>query len=200
MIRTRKNSMRKVYTLPSITPVANIRKALVAILPAVSIASAVGCVLCMAGTVAHAMQNEPKDFLGIAWGAPIADHEKDLKLVIDGDTTQHYKRPSDRMSFGGIEPRRITYSFHKGKFSGGNILTVGTTDLNAMLSLLTTRYGEPDEVNKRHRVYSWVGERVGIIVSCDISIGCYTEFFDKALRESEQQAQPSGGQAAKDDN
>ena len=128
------------------------------------------------------MQNEPGDFLGIEWGASLDQHRDQLKPISEDGDTGHYRRVSDRPFFAGVEVRRITYHFYKGSFASGMYLTVGTSELKNILSHLTSRYGEPDSYHPRHRVYAWEGERSGVIVSCDISVTCYTEFYDKALR------------------
>ena len=68
-------------------------------------------------------------------------------------------------------------------------VTVGARDLKSILAHLTSHYGEPNTTNPRHRIYAWEGEHSGVIVSCDISTTCYTEFFDKALRAQAAAAQ-----------
>lgn len=144
---------------------------------------------------ANAMQNEPDEFLGIEWGASIDKYRGDLKPIVEDGDSSHYRRLSDRPFFGGIEVRRITYHFYKGTFTSGMYLTVGMNELKSILSHLTSRHGEPNTNNPRHRVYGWEGERSGVIVSCDISITCYTEFYDKALR-----AQATATQDARKDD
>jgi hypothetical protein len=146
-------------------------------------------VVVSAPVVASAMQNEPGEFLGIEWGAPIDKYRGDLKpLKVDGDSG-YYSRLSDRPFFAGIEVRRISYYFYQGKFTSGTYTTVGTNELKNILSYLTSRYGEPKEIYPTFRVYVWKGERSGVIVSCDVSMSCYTEFHDNALRGEAMAAQ-----------
>ncbi|MSQ58078.1 MAG: hypothetical protein EXR36_00075 [Betaproteobacteria bacterium] len=133
----------------------------------------------------HAMQNEPRDFLGMEWGAPIETYRASLKVITEDENSGYYRRVSDRPYFAGIEVRRISYYFHKGRFVAGTFLSVGTNDFNRIVAHLTQRHGPPQSVHTRHRVYAWEGEHAGVTISCDITISCYTEFFDKALRLQE---------------
>jgi hypothetical protein len=155
-----------------------------------------GAVLAAQG--AHAMQNEPGDFLGLEWGAALEPRAMDFKPITVDANSGHYRRSADRPIYAGMEVRRISYYFYKGRFSSGTFLTVGTTDLKNIIAHLTERYGAPVTVNARHRVYAWEGDKAGITVSCDITISCYTEFYDKALRLEELAAQPKDANA-KDD-
>jgi hypothetical protein len=137
---------------------------------------------------AGAMQNEPAHFLGIEWGAPIDRYRAELKPIFEDGDTGHYRRPSDRPYFAGVEVRRISYHFFKGNFASGMYVTVGSNDLRNILAHLTSVYGEPSFTHARHRIYSWEGERSAVMVTCDISISCYTEFYDKTVREAAMQA------------
>jgi hypothetical protein len=139
--------------------------------------------------VATGMQNEPGEFLGIEWGASVDKYRGDLKPLKEDGDLGHYRRPSDRPFFAGIEVRRISYFFFKGSFTSGTYMTVGSSELKNILSYLTARYGEPKERHPTFRVYIWEGERSGVIVSCDVSLSCYTEFYDKVLRGEAMAAQ-----------
>ena len=132
--------------------------------------------------IAHAMQNEPADFQGIQWGASLEDYRSTLRPINETGDSGHFRRQSDRPFFAGTEVRRISYHFYKGRFVSGSYLSVGTTDLKRILAHLTERHGEPQKANNRHKIYEWEGEQRGVIVSCDISISCFTEFYDKELR------------------
>jgi hypothetical protein len=145
--------------------------------------------------IAGAMDNEPSEFLGIQYGASIDQYRGDLKAIADDGESSHYRRVSDRPFFGGVEVRRITYQFYKGSFTSGMYVTIGARDLNSILAHLISHYGEPNSSNPRHRIYAWEGERSGVIVSCDISTTCYTEFYDKALR-----AQAAAANGTEDDD
>ncbi len=144
---------------------------------------AIGCPV-----MSYGMQNEPSDFLGVEWGASIEKYRAELKTIVEDEHSGHYRRMTDRPFFAGLEVRRISYYFYKGGFTSGTFLTVGTNDFNRVVAHLTERYGPPQTVNPRHRVYAWEGERAGVTVSCDISISCYTEFYDKAKRLEEMAA------------
>ena len=135
--------------------------------------------------MSYGMQNEPSNFLGVEWGASIEKYRADLKTIVEDEHSGHYRRVSDRPFFAGLEVRRISYYFYKGRFTSGTFLTVGTNDFNRVVAHLTDRHGPPQTVNPRHRVYAWEGEHTGATISCDITISCYTEFYDKALRVQE---------------
>jgi hypothetical protein len=136
--------------------------------------------------IGHAMQNEPADFQGIQWGASLEDYRSALRAINETGDSGHYRRPSDRPLFAGTEVRRISYHFYKGLFVSGSYLSVGTSDLKRILAHLTERHGEPQRANQRHKIYEWEGAHRGITVSCDISISCFTEFYDRTLRDREQ--------------
>jgi|APDOM4702015118_1054815.scaffolds.fasta_scaffold140450_1 hypothetical protein len=148
--------------------------------------------------IGNAMQNEPEDFLGIEWGAPLENYRGALRLITEAGESGHYRRLSDRPFFAGVEVRRISYHFYKGSFVSGSYLSVGTNELKSIIAHLTTRHGEPKTANARHRVYEWEGDRRGVTVSCDITISCFTEFYDKKLREREL-AEVTGQEPTRDD-
>ena len=142
------------------------------------------CSVLVAGA-ASAMQNEPRDFNGLVWGSSIDDHKASLTLVSADEHLAHYRRTSVAAVFGGVDAWRISYKFYKNRFSGGTVIFVGTRNLSSMLAHLNSAYGPAQSANPRHHIYVWEGERASVMLSCDISISCYVEFFDNALRESE---------------
>lgn len=154
----------------------------------------------LAGAPALAMQNEPTDFRGIQWGAPVEKHQQELVRLGDVDEPAFFKRANEQLTYAGIDVRRITYRFFKNRFSAGTILTVGTSNKNSMVSFLSERYGPASYAGVRHPVYRWDGERIVISVTCDISYGCYTEFYDKALRAEEESAGVAPAPARRDDD
>src|SRR5262249_48098120 len=101
------------------------------------------------------MLNEPTEFRGFEWGAPIDSHKSELTLIGGNDETAHYRRSSDALTFGNIDVRRISYRFYKNRFSAGTILTVGSTNFKAILAYLTATDGPPETISERHRVYNW---------------------------------------------
>lgn len=134
---------------------------------------------------AHAMQNEPRDFNGVPWGAALEDHKQGLTLVSGDDVVAYYRRAAGTNTFAGIDAWRISYRFYKNRFSSVTVTIVGINNFNAMLSHLTKTYGAADSVNPRHRIYVWEGADAGVMTSCDISISCYVEFYGKAMRDVE---------------
>jgi hypothetical protein len=145
------------------------------------------------------MQNEPRDFRGIEWGAPLEPHKSELVLLMEDEGLAHYRRAADSMVYANVDARRVSYRFYKNRFSAGMILTVGSTNLKSVVDYLTETYGPPETVNLRHRVYNWVGERAGITVSCDITISCYVEFYGREMRELELAEQRPAKQEHRED-
>jgi hypothetical protein len=143
------------------------------------------CACLLAASAAHAMQNEPRDFKGVPWGAALEDHKQSLALIGGDDVLAHYRRASDAGAYANVDAWRISYRFYKNRFSGGTVIIVGTSNLKSMLDYLTQTYGPAETVHAGHRIYAWNGEQAGITVSCDISISCYVEFFGKQMRELE---------------
>ncbi len=134
---------------------------------------------------ASAMLNEPRDFKGVPWGAPIEDHKQAFSLVSGDEVMAYYRRAADSNSFASIDVWRISYRLYKARFSSATVTIVGIANFNSMLSYLTKTYGPPEEVSPRHRIYTWAGENAGIMTSCDISLSCYVEFYGKQMRELE---------------
>jgi hypothetical protein len=135
--------------------------------------------------VAGAMRNEPGDFKGFPWGAPLKVHSQALTLLTGDEQTASYRRESDSKTFASVDAWRISYRFYKQRFSSGTVVIVGSSNLKSVLDYLTQTYGPPESVHPRHRIYEWQGENSGISVSCDISISCYVEFYGKEMRALE---------------
>lgn len=149
---------------------------------------------------ANAMQNEPRDFKGVPWGAPLEDHKQDLSLVSGDEVFAHYRRAADANSFASIDTWRISYRYYKNRFSSATVTIVGINNFNSMLNYLTRTYGQPDAVSPRHRIYTWAGENAGIMTSCDISLSCYVEFYGKQMRELETAEQGEAPSRIKQDD
>ena len=134
---------------------------------------------------AGAMKNEPGDFKGVPWGAPLDAQGQSLKLLTGDEISANYRRDSDGKTFASVDAWRISYRFYKQRFSSGIVVIVGNSNLKSVLDYLTQTYGPPEAVNSRHRIYEWQGENAGISLSCDISISCYVEFYGKEMRALE---------------
>ena len=145
--------------------------------------SVMGALIAARGVTA--MQNEPGDFRGVPWGAPLEEHRSGLALMSGDDQLAHYRRVPDTNTFAHIDTWRISYRFDKNRFSSAMVTIVGINNFNSMLSHLTKTYGQPDSVSPRHRIYTWAGENAGIMTSCDISLSCYIEFYGKQMRDLE---------------
>jgi hypothetical protein len=159
------------------------------------------CCLCwFAASAALAMQNEPRDFRGVPWGASLEEYKQGLTMIGGDQVLAHYRRDSDASAYGGVDTWRVSYRFYKNRFSGATIIIVGTSNLKSMLGYLTHTFGPAETVHAGHRIYAWTGEHAGITVSCDISMSCYVEFYDKEIRELELAEQGEvPGNAGRDD-
>jgi len=149
---------------------------------------------------ASAMQNEPRDFKGVPWGAPLEDHKQSLSLMGGDDVFAHYRRAADANTYANVAAWRISYRFYKNRFSSATVTIVGTSNFDSMMSYLTKNYGQPEAVSPRHRIYRWEGEHSGIMTSCDISMSCYIEFYGTQMRELEVAEQGEVPSRIKQDN
>ncbi len=159
-----------------------------------ALGSLVGASLCFA-----AMNNEPADFRGIPWGAPIENHQSDLVALADNGDLAYFRRPKDEMSWGGAEIQKISYRFYKGKFSGTTLQLFGVGNQKAITEKLFGLYGPPEQPNKRVPRYVWSGDQATVILFCEITHYCVVELASTQLIAQEQSDQPKKD-AAKDDD
>ncbi len=146
-----------------------------------------------------AMQNEPADFRGIPWGAPIENHKSDLFALADKGDIVYFRRPKDEMSWGGAEIQKISYRFYKGKFSGTTLQLFGVGNQKAITEKLFGLYGPPERPNKRVPRYVWSGDQATVILFCEITHYCVVELASTQLMAQEQNDQPKTNDAKDDD-
>jgi hypothetical protein len=148
---------------------------------------------CSTSICAAAMTNEPTDFRGINWGAPIENHQKELVALSQNGDLAYYRRPSDQMSWGGAEIQKISYRFFKNRFSGATLQLFGASHEKAITEKLFGLYGTPERPNKRVPQYFWTGEKAKVILFCEVTNYCVIEFVSleqMAQEESSQTAAP----------
>ena len=147
---------------------------------------------------AAAMNNEPADFRGIGWGAPIENHEKELiPLSTNGDRA-YYRRPSDQMSWGGAEIQKISYRFFKGRFSGSTLQLFGASNKKAITAKMFELYGTPEQPNKRVPQYYWTGDKAKVVLFCEVTDYCVIDMAFLELLAEEEQAQPAAAKRRND--
>ena len=100
-----------------------------------------------------AMTNEPTEFRGIGWGAPIEDHQKELASLSSRGDVAFYRCPADQLSWGGAEIQKISYRYFKGRFSGSTLQLFGASHkkaITAKMSSYTARRSNP--TNAYHNI------------------------------------------------
>jgi hypothetical protein len=140
---------------------------------------------------AAAMSNEPADFRGIDWGAPIENHQKELVALSQNGDYAYYRRPSDQMSWGGAEIQKISYRFFKGRFSGTTLQLFGASNQKAITEKLFGLYGTPERPNKRVPQYFWAGDKAKVVLMCEVTNYCVVDMASLELLAQEEQAQPA---------
>jgi len=147
---------------------------------------------------AAAMNNEPVDFRGIDWGAPLENHQKDLVALSTNGNLAYYRRPSDQMSWGGAEIQKISYRFFKGRFSGSTLQLFGASHQKAITEKLFSLYGTPEQPNKRVPQYVWSGDKAKVVLMCEVTNYCVIDMVSLELMVLEEQEQAAAAKP-KDD-
>ncbi len=147
---------------------------------------------------AAAMNNEPVDFRGIDWGAPLENHQKDLVALSTNGNLAYYRRPSDQMSWGGAELQKISYRFFKGRFSGSTLQLFGASHQKAITEKLFSLYGTPEQPNKRVPQYVWSGDKAKVVLMCEVTNYCVIDMVSLELMVLEEQEQAAAAKP-KDD-
>lgn len=129
----------------------------------------------LAGAAHAAMNNEPADFRGIPFGAPIDSFKKELVQIADQGDTVYYRRPSDQLSWGGAEIQKISYRFIKGRFSGVTLQLFGAPHQKAITEKLFGLHGTPEQPNKRVPQYVWTGDKTSVMLFCEVTAYCVVE-------------------------
>jgi hypothetical protein len=145
-----------------------------------------------------AMTNEPTEFRGINWGAPIEDHQKELVSLSTRGDLAYYRRPADQMSWGGAEIQKISYRYFKGRFSGSTLQLFGASHKKAITAKMFELYGPPEQPNKRVPQYFWTGDKAKVILFCEVTDYCVIDMANLELLAQEEAANQSGAVKPKD--
>lgn len=135
--------------------------------------AAVLCVLLTAfallGTV-EAAPTEPNGFLGMRWGANLADLQRTKQLVLtkenDGSGGSLYALQNANLRFGKGTLSGIHCSFTQDRLQGVILLFAGAKNYAAVKDEATSRYGQPIKVDQKGgEMFTWPGEVTSIILS-----------------------------------
>ena len=147
-----------------------------------------------------AMTNEPTEFRGINWGAPIENHQKELVSLSTRGDLAYYRRPADQMSWGGAEIQKISYRYFKGRFSGSTLQLVGASHKKAITAKMFELYGTPEQPNKRVPQFFWTGEKAKVVLFCEVTDYCVIDMANlELLAQEEAQNQPAPAKRKDDD-
>ena len=119
--------------------------------------------LLFCGTLAFAvpMQNDPKGFEGIPWGAAFSESETFTK-VEDTGRAQTYELKTGPPSFGPAKVESMRFLTVDDKFARVTVRYQGKATHDQILAYLQSRYGSldrtPGQIRRRGRqVFSWTG-------------------------------------------
>ena len=147
-----------------------------------------------------AMTNEPTEFRGITWGAPIEEHQKELVSLSSRGDVAFYRRPADQMSWGGAEIQKISYRYFKGRFSGSTLQLFGASHKKAITAKMFELYGTPEQPNKRVPQFFWTGEKAKVVLFCEVTDYCVIDMANlELLSQEEAQNQPAPATRKDDD-
>jgi hypothetical protein len=132
------------------------------------------------------MKNEPKDFRGIEWGAPIEQYASEMILLRRENDVTYYRRKADRLNIGQAEAIKIAYRFYKDRFSAGVVQTFGGSNQKSLIGQLLDSHGEPIHLSQRIQQYMWQGEGAFVILTCEVSSYCAAEFISRQVNTLEQ--------------
>jgi hypothetical protein len=141
-------------------------------------------------TSVGAMTNEPTEFRGINWGAPIEEHQKELVQLSSRGDFAFYRRPADQMSWGGAEIQKISYRYFKGRFSGSTLQLFGASHKKAITAKMFELYGTPEQPNKRVPQYFWTGEKAKVVLFCEVTDYCVIDMANLELLAQEEAQNP----------
>ncbi len=147
-----------------------------------------------------AMTNEPTEFRGINWGAPIEEHQKEFVQLSSRGDLAFYRRPADQMSWGGAEIQKISYRYFKGRFSGSTLQLFGSSHKKAITAKMFELYGTPEQPNKRVPQYFWNGEKAKVVLFCEVTDYCVIDMANLELLAQEEAANQSGVVKPKDND
>ena len=132
-------------------------------MPILKIISA-GLGLAASFSLCHAaMTNEPTEFRGIGWGAPIEDHQKELVSLSSRGDVAFYRCPADQLSWGGAEIQKISYRYFR-PLQRIDVAAIRREPQKSHHGKNVELYGPPEQPNKRVPQYFWTGEKAKVVL------------------------------------
>ncbi|MFN0314953.1 MAG: hypothetical protein ACKVQA_07945 [Burkholderiales bacterium] len=162
--------------------------------------AAITAMLVSASAFAELMQNEPANFNGVVWHDSFESVGNNMTILRDEGVVKYYKRDGDAQKIGRVDAIKVAYRFYKGKFTSGVVQTYGGANSKDLLSALSATYGPPVRPRKRIPQYFWDGEKVFIVLTCEVTSYCVVEISSKELIQLEQAETGNDGSAHKKDD
>lgn len=162
--------------------------------------AAIAAMLVSASAFAELMQNEPVNFNGVVWHDSFETVGGNMTILRDEGVVKYYRREGDVQKIGRVDAIKVAYRFYKGKFTSGVVQTYGGANSKDLLSALTATYGAPMRPRKRIPQYFWDGEKVFIVLTCEVTSYCVVEISSKELIQLEQAETGNDGSAHKKDD
>lgn len=132
------------------------------------------------------LRNEPAEFRGIGWGAPIENVQDQLAFVRQDGDIAIYRRPSDTLMLGQAQLVKVAYRFYKGRFSAGMIQSYGKGNAQALQATMLSQHGEPVRPYKHVKLMLWEGAAAYVTLTCEITTYCAAEFVSREIADLER--------------
>jgi hypothetical protein len=142
--------------------------------------------LFLVGSAYAEMKDEPADFRGVRWGEPFDIASAQMTILRDEGAVKYYKRRGDTLKFGHVDAVKIAFRYYKDQFSSGVVQTYGGANQKALLATLAGMHGDPLQPRKKFQQYFWDGEKVFIVLTCEINSYCVVEINSKEVIQREQ--------------
>lgn len=152
----------------------------------VALTSLMAGVLLSSVAMADSMKEEPAEFRGLKWNAPLSAVEEQMVLVRDEGDVKYYRRTSDTLKIGHVDALKVAYRFYKGNFSSGIVQTYGGANQKSLLTALSDTHGAPVRPRKRIPQYFWDGEQAYMVLTCEVTSYCHVEISSKEVIQREQ--------------
>lgn len=142
-----------------------------------------------------AFENEPNGFRGIKWGTDISTL-KDLKHIRDDHegSVKYYKKEGEELKIGEAELESIEYGFWRGKLATVTVHTEGVFNYDKLITACKTKFGEPEQPDKKEATFVWRGKVTKMALGHDDSfngslIFFATRYFDQIMAYTKQKKQ-----------
>jgi len=136
-------------------------------------------------------------FLGVQWGADIADLP-DFEKVAEKNNVIYYGNPKRSYSLFDIDVPYVTYAFHDSKFFAAYVDVESIVVFGKLKEHLTRKYGTPRTTlnfNEGQRIYIWNYQKIKIKLKLyenegKMKLGFYYEPLASKINKALQEAFP----------